>query len=165
RTAQEGSRQRAPVASYTSWEPPEEADDEKPILADAEDTTSPLPRYTVEGEEQGVRPERTAAAERAPRASQAAQGDRSERGESAEPAGFVQLFVNVGKREGVNPGDLQKLLTDKGLGEAEAGPIRLHGRMASIRGKKEVSERPGAALTGQVVGGRTGVAERARGRG
>ena len=85
--------------------------------------------------------------------------------EGSEPPGFVQLFVNVGKREGVNPGDLQKLLTDKGLVEAEAGRIRVRDRMSFISVKKEVFERAVAALTGQVMGGRTVVAELARGRG
>jgi ATP-dependent RNA helicase DeaD len=159
RTAREDGRQRAPVTSYTSWEPPEEADDEKPILADAEDTTSPLPRYTVEGEERAATPARP---ERAERPAPAA---RAPSNEGSEPPGFVQLFVNVGKREGVNPGDLQKLLTDKGLVEAEAGRIRVRDRMSFISVKKEVFERAVAALTGQVMGGRTVVAELARGRG
>ena len=34
--------------------------------------------------------------------------------ERDEPPGFVQLFVNVGKREGVRAADLQKLLSEKG---------------------------------------------------
>ena len=162
RTPREDGRQRAPVTSYTSWEPPEEADDEKPILADAEDATSPLPRYTVEGEERAASPARP---ERTERPAQAERPRASSPAEGAEPPGFVQLFVNVGKREGVNPGDLQKLLTDKGLVEAEAGRIRVRDRMSFISVKKEVFERAVAALTGQVMGGRTVVAELARGRG
>jgi ATP-dependent RNA helicase DeaD len=153
------------VASYTSWEPPEEADDEKPILADAEDTTLPLPRYTIEGEERptpAARPERAARGERSPaegRSRAPAPGD------VGEPPGFVQLFVNVGKREGVTPGDLQKVLADKGLAEAEAGRVRVRDRMSFISVKKEALERAVAALTGEVFGGRTVVAELARGRG
>ncbi|HEY5242836.1 MAG TPA: DEAD/DEAH box helicase [Polyangiaceae bacterium] len=168
RTAREDGRQRAPVTSYTSWEPPEEADDEKPILADAEDTTSPLPRYTVEGEERAAspaRPERTERTERAERPASDARARVPASSEGAEPAGFVQLFVNVGKREGVNPADLQKLLADKGLLEAEAGRIRVRDRMSFISVKKEAFEQAVAALNGQVLGGRTVVAELARGRG
>jgi ATP-dependent RNA helicase DeaD len=159
RTTREDGRQRAPVTSYTSWEPPEEADDEKPILTDADDTTSPLPRYTVEGEDRPVAPARP---ERAERPAPAA---RAPSNEGSEPPGFVQLFVNVGKREGVNPGDLQKLLSEKGLVEAEAGRIRVRDRMSFISVKKEAFERAVAALTGEVLGGRTVVAELARGRG
>jgi ATP-dependent RNA helicase DeaD len=153
RAGGEDARPRPPVKSYTSWEPPEEADDEKPILTDAEDTTSPLPRFTVEGEgDRAPRPERPERAQQ-----------RAERDE--EPAGFVQLFVNVGKREGLTAGDLQKLLTEKGLGEAEAGRIRVRDRMSFISVKKEAFERAVAALNGHVFGGRTVVAELARGRG
>ena len=79
--------------------------------------------------------------------------------------GFVQIFVNVGKREGLSSGDLQRLLTDKGISEAEAGRIRVRDRMSFITVKKEAFERAVAALTGETVGGRTVVAELARGRG
>jgi hypothetical protein len=73
------------------------------------------------------------------------------------------LFVNVGKREGVRPGDLQKLLTGQGIGEDVAGRIRVRDRMTFISVKKEAFERAIAALSGQVLGGRTVVAELARG--
>jgi ATP-dependent RNA helicase DeaD len=132
--------ERAPVSSYTNWEPPQEEDDERPILADEEDTTSPLPRYTIEGESRGA-----------------------EKGEDAP--GFVQLFVNVGKREGVRAGDLQKLLTERGVAAEDTGRIRVRDRMTFIGVKKEAFERAVAALNGQVLGGRTVVAELARVRG
>jgi hypothetical protein len=132
-------RATAPVSSYASWEPPHEEDDERPILGEEDDTTSPLPRYTVEGE--------------------APAGGR----ESDE--GFLQLFVNVGKRENVRAGELQKLLTDKGVGEQEIGRIRVRDRMSFIAVKREAFDRAAAALNGQIVGGRNVVAELARGRG
>ncbi|HEY1694362.1 MAG TPA: DEAD/DEAH box helicase [Polyangiaceae bacterium] len=162
----------SPVASYASWEPPEEADDERPILASDDDTTSPLPRYTVEGEATPpVRADRPAR-ERSPRRDDRATGEREARerteGESRDrletPPGFVQLFVNVGKREGVHASDLQKLLTDKGIDSEEAGRIRVRDRMSFITVKKDAFDRAVGALTGQVVGGRTVVAELARGR-
>jgi ATP-dependent RNA helicase DeaD len=158
----EGPKRGAPVASYASWEPPEEADDERPILADEDDTTSPLPRFTVEGEappkpaERATRPDRAPPRDRAPRAER---GDRDE-----APPGFVQLFVNVGKREGVRGDDLQKLLSEKGIPEADAGRIRVRDRMSFVAVKKEVVEKVIGALNGLVLGGRTVVAELARGR-
>jgi ATP-dependent RNA helicase DeaD len=136
----------APVSSYTNWEPPHEEDDERPILAEEEDTTSPLPRYTVEGEADEVR-------------------GRTESDRSESDEGFVQLFVNVGKREGVRASELQRMLTDKGMGEQEIGRIRVRDRMSFISVKREALDRAAAALSGQVVGGRTVVAELARGRG
>ena len=38
------------------------------------------------------------------------------------------MFVNVGRREGVQPRDLQKLLSDKGLGEVSSSGIRVRDR-------------------------------------
>jgi DbpA RNA binding domain len=152
------------VASYTSWEPPEEADDEKPILIDEDESAASLPRFTVEGEERAPRPERRDAPERAPR-ERSPRAERIDIGEGGDPAGFVQLFVNVGKREGLSSGDLMKLLTEKGIPEAEAGRVRVRDRMSFITVKKEAFERVVAALTGATVGGRAVVAELARGRG
>jgi ATP-dependent RNA helicase DeaD len=173
----ERPRRGSPVASYASWEPPEEPDDERPILASDDDTTSPLPRYTVEGEapparaDRPPRAERGERGERGPRREDRPSGERErERGEGESrdrqetPPGFVQLFVNVGKREGVVASDLQKLLTDKGIGAEDAGRIRVRDRMSFITVKKDALERAVGALTGQVVGGRTVVAELARGR-
>jgi ATP-dependent RNA helicase DeaD len=140
--------ERRPVSSYASWEPAAEPDDERPILpaqdgaADTDDDTSPLPRYSVEGEAAGAR---------AP-----ADPDGEE--------GFVQMFVNVGKREGVRSADLQKLLADKGLTSSETSRIRIRDRMTFVSVKKEAIERAVAAVSGQVIGGRTVVAELARAR-
>jgi ATP-dependent RNA helicase DeaD len=140
--------ERRPVSSYTSWEPKAEPDDERPILppqdtaADTEDDTSPLPRYSVEGEPAGARPPVDADGEE----------------------GYVQMFVNVGKREGVRSADLQKLLADKGLTTSETSRIRIRDRMTFVSVKKEAIERAVAAVSGQVIGGRTVVAELARAR-
>jgi ATP-dependent RNA helicase DeaD len=89
----------------------------------------------------------------------------SARGEERELPGFVQLFVNVGKREGLRPSDLQTMLTDKGIATEDTGRIRVRDRMTFISVRKEVLDRVVTALTGQVVGGRAVVAELARGRG
>ena len=141
-------RARPAVTTYASWEPPVEADDERPILpakdkapdSETEDDTSPLPRYSIEGEP----PARTEPTD--------------------EELGFVQMFVNVGKREGLRPVDLQKLLSDKGLTSQETGRIRIRDRMSFVSVKREAIERAVAAVSGQVIGGRTVVAELARPR-
>ena len=149
REGRERSERRTPVSSYTSWQPPVEPDDERPILSapdtppDADDDTSPLPRYTVEGEPVARRPD-----------PMDAEGEE----------GFVQLFVNVGRREGLRSGDLQKLFADKGLTPTETSRIRIRDRMTFVSVKKEAMDRAVAAVAGQVIGGRTVVAELARGR-
>ena len=96
-----------------------------------------LPRFTVEGESP-ARGDRGPAKRTAPAAS-----DRED-----ISSGFVQLFVNVGKREGVRPRDLQKPLADKGISDVDAGRIRVRDRMSFIDVKKEAFERAVAALSG-----------------
>ncbi|HXN32293.1 MAG TPA: DEAD/DEAH box helicase [Polyangiaceae bacterium] len=124
---------------FTAWAPPKEPDDERPILASGEGE-SRLPGVTVSSErEDDSAPTRAA-------------------------VDFLELFVNVGKREGVRPTDLQRLLSDKGLSSEEVGQIRVRERMSYLNVRKEAFDRAVAALSGQVLGGRTMVAELARGR-
>ncbi len=142
----------APVASFTRWQPPREPDDDKPILRvphEAHDPSSRLPGITVSepGRESPLL------------------GDRTEL--SQEPArgddDTLQLFVNVGKRDGVRASDLQKLLSDRGVAVDPAAGIRMRDRMTFVRVPKELFDDAVAALSGQVLGGRTLVAELARG--
>jgi ATP-dependent RNA helicase DeaD len=77
---------------------------------------------------------------------------------------FLQVFINVGRREGLHPRDLQKLLSDKGVGEVSSEGIRVRDRAAFVRVRKDLFDRAVAALSGEVIGGRTVVAELARER-
>jgi ATP-dependent RNA helicase DeaD len=77
----------------------------------------------------------------------------------------VQLFINVGKREGVRASDLQRLLADKGIAPEHTARIRVRDRMTFVSVRKEIFDRAVAALAGEVIGGRKVVAELARGRG
>ncbi len=128
-------------AAFKAWEPPLEPDDEQPILASA-DPTSRLPGVTISSE-------RHVPADSAPKRS---------------ATDFLELFVNVGKREGVRPDDLQRLLSEKGLSSDEIGQVRVRERMSYLNVAAGAFERAVAALSGQVLGGRTIVAELARGR-
>ena len=76
----------------------------------------------------------------------------------------VQLFINVGRREGVRGPDLEKFLRERGVVVDEATGIRVRDRMTFILVKKEHFDRAIAALSGQTIGGRTVVAELARAR-
>jgi ATP-dependent RNA helicase DeaD len=82
-----------------------------------------------------------------------------------ETPGFVQLFVNVGRREGLRSSDLQKLLGSKGVEAEDTGRIRVRDRNTFVSVRKEAVERAINALTGEAFGGRVVVAEVARGRG
>ena len=124
----------------------------------------------MEGEEKAPQPEAAPRGERArprddrPRDDRP-RDDRPRDDREATHPDSVQLFVNVGKREGLTPGDLQRLLADKGLSEEDAGRVRVRDRMSFITVKKGAFDRALAALNGHVIGGRTVVAELARGRG
>jgi len=148
---------------------------------------APLPKATVHEPAAPARPAREAATtareprprdhERSPRP-RAAPREREPVGfEVSEPTaaggpasepeapGFVELFVNVGKREGLRPSDVQAMLTDRGIAAEDTGRIRVRDRMTYVWVRKEALDRAVAALTGQVVSGRSVVAELARGRG
>ncbi len=143
-------RRRPPAdrpASYTAWEPPKEPDDERPILRPGDAAAgggvqieSRLPGVTISDARDDDSPIRT------------------------QGLDFLELFVNVGKREGARPSDFQRLLTEKGLSSDEVGQIRVRERMSYLHVRKNAFDRAVAALSGQVLGGRTIVAELARGR-
>src|SRR5207245_2291456 len=109
-------RARVPHKSYTNWEPPAEHDDDKPILTESEGGSSrrdagvdrpappPLPGIT----------ESLAPTERAPLPKADERDD--------EDASFAQIFVNVGRRDGVRPGDFQRVL-EAALAPADTGRI------------------------------------------
>jgi len=139
RMRQEGTAKRAPHSSYTSWEPREESDDDVPIL-NKRVPDPVMPNITISDAPLGQAPSR-------------------------DVSGFVQLFVNVGKRDGARPADLQKLLTEKaGITREATGPIRVRDRNTFVSVKKEDAEKAIAALSGEVVGGRTMAAELAKPR-
>jgi len=78
---------------------------------------------------------------------------------------FAQLFLNVGRRDGLRPGDVHRLLTEVArIEEAEQGRIRMRERITFVSVRPEQLERAITALGGQVVAGRTLVAERAKPR-
>jgi ATP-dependent RNA helicase DeaD len=89
---------------------------------------------------------------------------RSEVDAATSDGDFLQVFINVGRREGLQAGDLQKLLSDKGLGEVSSAGIRVRDRAAFVRVRRDLFDRAVAALSGEVIGGRTVVAELARER-
>jgi ATP-dependent RNA helicase DeaD len=147
----EGDRPKAPrerAVAFTGWEPPKEPDDERPILAPG-DPESRLPGVTISS---------------AKAASVPAPPARGRDADEALGADFLELFVNVGRRDGVRTGDLQRLLSEKGLSSVEVGQIRVRDRMSYLNVRKDAFDRAVAALAGQLLGGRTLVAELARGR-
>ncbi|WP_394849344.1 DEAD/DEAH box helicase [Pendulispora brunnea] len=87
----------------------------------------------------------------------------SENGTSEE---FARIFVNVGRRDGVGPLDFHRMLFEgAGLSQKDVGPIHVRDRISFVSVRREWLDKSVAALAGQVVGGRSIVAEPARERG
>ncbi len=128
----------------------------------------PLPSYHIEDEPTVV------FGGRLPKP-RTAQLDRGAGGEAAPPSrdamseraaddpAFTNVFLNVGRRDGLRAEDVQRLLIDKaGLNESDVGHIRLRDRITFVGIRKEHSDRAIKALIGVVVGDRTVNAEPAR---
>jgi ATP-dependent RNA helicase DeaD len=124
----------------------------RPRALESDDSSPTMPSYTV------AEPPRHAEGEIAP----AERGDRAPVREGAD--GFLQLFINVGKREGVAPGDLQKLLSEAGIAPENTAGIRVRDRMSFVQVRKELFDRAVTAFAGRVFGGRPVTAELARPR-
>ncbi len=151
-------RGRVPHTSYAEWEPTPEGDDDTPL-------------FSVEGEPPEARRARAAARGRRDDDSQAsvATDPRPARTGDAEPAhddvGFARIFLNVGRRDGLRRDDLLKMLQDlASIAETETGKIQVRDRMTFFSVKEEHAERAIQALAGQVVRGRSVVAEPAKER-
>ncbi|HEX7604939.1 MAG TPA: DEAD/DEAH box helicase [Polyangiaceae bacterium] len=167
-----------PHASYTEWEPKAEKDDDEPILAggsgapglaggntsgERQRLSPPLPSFTVsEDAPVSSEPETVKRVPRRPAAA-SPQADAGPPDEGDE--GFAQVFLNVGRRDGVKAGDLQRLLTEKaGIDRKDTGRIRVRDRISFVGVKPESLDQAIAAFAGEIIGGRTVIAEKAKAR-
>ena len=161
--AAEARRARNPTPATAAVEPvmpaPERLADSKPAASPASRDTRPArgrgPRISSESRLPGITittPTPTAPTTPVTTVAPEVTGD------------FVELFINVGRREGLRAADLQRLMAEKGLSTEETGRINVRDRISYVSVRKEAFERAIAALAGQVIGGRTVVAELARGR-
>jgi ATP-dependent RNA helicase DeaD len=167
-TASEARRARNPEPQAPARPPPParahaparpQAPPKPKAPAPSDRESAPLPRYT---ESDAPRPMASPARDTAPPARDTAPPARDTTDEAPIGSDFLQMFVNVGKREGVRASDLQKLLTDEGIAPEDTGRIRIRDRMSFVPVKKTAFDRAVAALSGHVIGGRTVVAELAK---
>ncbi len=139
-------RGRVPHASFVTWEPPVETDDDQPIFTGpgaAPPAERPAPPPMPGTTEQDM-PAPVSVA--------------------VDETGFAQVFVNVGRRDGARPGDFERLLEGGGLAPGDTGRIRVRERNTFVSVRKGVVDLAVAAFTGQVIGGRQVIAEPARPR-
>ncbi|MRG90573.1 DEAD/DEAH box helicase [Polyangium spumosum] len=142
------TRAAAPVrhSDFTSWQPPEEEGDDEPILGDAAHATAREPAREV--------PREVGLDDTDP--------GRSQEGSSGD---YAEVFVSVGRRDGVRAADLQALLLDQiGLDKADVKRIRVRERNAFVSVRRAELARAVAGLSGATLAGRTVSAEPARER-
>jgi DbpA RNA binding domain len=78
---------------------------------------------------------------------------------------FAEIFVNLGRRDGVNASDFQRVLTDvASISRAETGKIRVRDRSSFVSVKREFLEKALAALNGATFSGKVAQAQPARSR-
>ena len=178
-----------PHREFASWEPPADPDDDQPILPSSPTHEATETAPSLEGGRGPRRARRARAASsdppdtlpyggpvmpgitvsdepasadpRPPRP----RGDARDTKEIEDDPSFAQLFLNVGRRDGLRPGDVHDLLVELAqLEEGAHGRIRMRDRITFVSVRPEVLEHAITALGGKVVAGRTLVAERAKPR-
>jgi ATP-dependent RNA helicase DeaD len=128
-------------SDFVTWQPPEEEGDDEPILG--------------HDDAPGAR---------------ARQPDRPRPEPEHAPAqevdlDFVEVYVNVGRREGARAIDIQRLLTERaGLDRSNVRRIRVRERNAFVSVCRQDMARAVSALTGASIGGKLLAAEQARER-
>jgi ATP-dependent RNA helicase DeaD len=143
-TAKDAPRdRRVPHKSFVTWEPPVDADDDRPILPTG------LPT--------GARAEAAVGLEKPPQAELPTVPDR-------EDPDFAQIFINVGRRDGARAADFERMLVDASLPPGDAGRIRVRDRNTFVSVRKEHLTRALEAIGGKTIGGRSVIAEPARPR-
>jgi ATP-dependent RNA helicase DeaD len=182
-------------ADFTTWQPPEEEGDDEPILSEPEHgaragRTGAAGRAGASGktgvgsrtgtsgktgaasergpspapELAGAPPPRAAAGPPAAAAAGEASGD-ADAAEEAESDEFVEVYVNVGRRDGARAADFQRLLVDRAeVGKDDVGRIRVRERNAFVSVRKTELARAVEALDGATIAGKEAHAELARSR-
>jgi ATP-dependent RNA helicase DeaD len=84
---------------------------------------------------------------------------------AATDATFAEIFVNIGRQDGVTAADLQRVLTEFAeIARAETGRIRVRDRSSFVSVKKELLTKALTALNGRSFSGKVCQAEPARAR-
>jgi ATP-dependent RNA helicase DeaD len=77
---------------------------------------------------------------------------------------LAEVYVNVGRRDGAQPGDFHAALKESGLGPEATDYVRVRHRHSFVGTRRELVERVLQALNGATIAGKQAVAEIARPR-
>ncbi|WP_234023873.1 DEAD/DEAH box helicase [Sorangium cellulosum] len=163
-------------ADFTMWQPPEEEGDDEPILGEP---PSPAPGSPVSRGGVGSGPASGVDRERASGAAPSSPGEPAGRVEGGEPGeapraepprdepdgDFVEVFINLGRRDGARAADFQRVLVERaGMAKGDIRRIRVRERNAFVSVPRADLARVVAALNGATVAGKEARAEQARER-
>jgi ATP-dependent RNA helicase DeaD len=162
----EEQRRPPPVrhADFTTWQPPEEDGDDQPIFgATAELRRGASPDVKSEPREMPGRGRAQPVPPRSPSARTAE--PRAERSDEERDPDYVELYVNVGRRDGARAADIAKALVERaGLDKDDVRRIRVRERNSFVSVPRAQLTRVVDALAGLTISGKAVTAEQARGR-
>jgi ATP-dependent RNA helicase DeaD len=137
-----------------------------PLITDAPLASASLAKDAEKGRDRG-----RSRKERSPRRAPGADEDALRITWVEEPqfatadATFAEIFVNIGRQDGVTAADLQRVLTEFAeISRAETGRIRVRDRSSFVSVKKEFLTKALDALNGRSFSGKVCQAEPARAR-
>jgi ATP-dependent RNA helicase DeaD len=162
----EEQRRAAPVrhADFTTWQPPEEDGDDQPIFgATAELRRGAAPDVKSEPREMSGRGRAQPVPARSP--GTRTTEPRTERPDEERDPEYVELYVNVGRRDGARAADIAKALVERaGLDKDDVRRIRVRERNSFVSVPRAQLTRVVDALAGLTISGKAVTAEQARGR-
>ncbi|MGZ3449523.1 MAG: DEAD/DEAH box helicase [Polyangiales bacterium] len=171
RDPRRGGKFRGAATELTEWSPPDEPDDELPIVSNEQRRQKEMQQAKPREERPREERPREAREERPREERPREERPREERPREEKPreeptlAEVTTLFVNSGRRDGLKASDLLEVLDKRGAIEPEAvGRVRLRDRNTFVDVRPDVADRAIVALKGAVVHGRTLNAELARPR-
>ncbi|WP_394820572.1 DEAD/DEAH box helicase [Pendulispora albinea] len=156
----------SPIARESGYREPRYQVHDAPVAPAPVDPAPPVATVTVPAPAPVPTP--APQAPQAPHVVAAAEGNASDASEAEaqnDERNFARIFVNVGRRDGVGPLDFHRMLFEgAGLSQKDVGPIHVRDRISFVSVRREWLDKSVSALAGQIVGGRSIVAEPARER-
>ncbi|WP_438020665.1 DEAD/DEAH box helicase [Sorangium sp. So ce315] len=152
-------------ADFTMWQPPEEEGDDEPILGEPPSPPPGSPASRGGERVSGAAP--SLAVEPAVEIESEGAGDLPRAAAVRdEPEGeFVEVFINLGRRDGVRAADFQRVLVERaGMAKGDIRRIRVRERNAFVSVPKAELARVVGALNGATIAGKEARAEQARER-
>jgi hypothetical protein len=131
--------------------PPIEAEAPRSIPITETDPVRPIDRPTLMDPEPLPFPTESGDADEAP---DGAAGDDSER--------YKEIYVSVGRRDGVKAGEIVRILGEKGIDRALVDRIRVRDRSTFVAVRADVAAASVTALDGARFGDRVAMAEPAK---